>query len=449
MFNKFVTYLLAILIPISFGLLPAQAAVKAGSTCPKAGMTSTSAGKNYTCIKSGKKLVWSSRTDESNGVKMSSSPKPQPETTPTYSDAGQFAPINTCKLKSQVDSNSGESLGLPRPSIAIPTMGTHKTLVFFVDFPDVPFQPKQISEWKQNQIPTFQKYINGMSYGKLEYKVDVNESVFHITKSSLSYNLDTPHDAPRKPNADMNGLVRDSIAAADSAIDFSQYEFFNVVMPSTTNIGTEGTTGMDPNSLIDGKSFTRLTIGPIREYVDKPLEKIWFLHESGHIMGLMHAFKSGPDMPIWGAMSSGISSEPEFVAWERFILGWISDSQNPCIDASKPQKYTVQVVPLSSTTDAIKMVTIKLDDHRVLVAEYRTANPLSNISKEQAGVFVYTVDLKLPGNEGAMKGIFTGPHKNSMQLGTLVNGEQVSIDNVTVKVLGNYSDRSDLEISIK
>jgi hypothetical protein len=109
----------------------------------------------------------------------------------------------------------------------------------------------------------------------------------------------------------------------------------------------------------------------------------------------------------------------------------------------------VPVIPLSSNTDAIKMVTIKLDDHRVLVAEYRTANPLSGISKEQAGVFVYTVDLKLPGNEGAMKGIFTGPHKNSMQLGTLVNGEQVSIDNVTVKVLGNYSDRSDLEISIK
>ena len=36
----------------------AVAAVKAGATCTKAGSISTVAGKKYTCIKSGKKLVW-------------------------------------------------------------------------------------------------------------------------------------------------------------------------------------------------------------------------------------------------------------------------------------------------------------------------------------------------------------------------------------------------------
>jgi len=34
------------------------AAVKAGSACSKAGSKSVSGGKSYTCIKSGKKLVW-------------------------------------------------------------------------------------------------------------------------------------------------------------------------------------------------------------------------------------------------------------------------------------------------------------------------------------------------------------------------------------------------------
>ncbi|MEN9305653.1 MAG: hypothetical protein RLY76_921 [Actinomycetota bacterium] len=37
---------------------PAFAAVKAGASCPKAGKTSVSSGKTFTCIKSGKKLVW-------------------------------------------------------------------------------------------------------------------------------------------------------------------------------------------------------------------------------------------------------------------------------------------------------------------------------------------------------------------------------------------------------
>jgi hypothetical protein len=37
---------------------PVSAAMKAGSSCAKAGIKSVSAGKTYTCMKSGKKLVW-------------------------------------------------------------------------------------------------------------------------------------------------------------------------------------------------------------------------------------------------------------------------------------------------------------------------------------------------------------------------------------------------------
>ena len=38
--------------------LPATAAVKAGAVCAKVGSTSTVAGKKFTCVKSGKKLIW-------------------------------------------------------------------------------------------------------------------------------------------------------------------------------------------------------------------------------------------------------------------------------------------------------------------------------------------------------------------------------------------------------
>ena len=61
------------------------AAVKAGGSCPKAGATSTNLGKKFTCIKSGKKLVWNS------GVKIPAVPKPKviptPSSTPTESPA--------------------------------------------------------------------------------------------------------------------------------------------------------------------------------------------------------------------------------------------------------------------------------------------------------------------------------------------------------------------------
>jgi len=61
---------LAIITPL------ANAAVKPGTKCTKLGQTSTSTGIKYTCIKSGKKLVWN------KGVAVK---KPAPTPTPTPS----------------------------------------------------------------------------------------------------------------------------------------------------------------------------------------------------------------------------------------------------------------------------------------------------------------------------------------------------------------------------
>ena len=55
-------------------LSPASSAVKPGDACKKSGLTSTSNGFKYTCVKSGKKLVWS------KGVKL---PAPKPIVSPS------------------------------------------------------------------------------------------------------------------------------------------------------------------------------------------------------------------------------------------------------------------------------------------------------------------------------------------------------------------------------
>ena len=66
-----------LLLPINLNF--ANAAVKAGDTCPKLKTTSTVKGLKYTCIKSGNKLVWS------KGVKVAAKPTatPTPSETPT------------------------------------------------------------------------------------------------------------------------------------------------------------------------------------------------------------------------------------------------------------------------------------------------------------------------------------------------------------------------------
>ena len=56
--KKSFALVLSILLLIALPISSSSAAIKAGSKCAKAGATSISAGKKYTCIKSGKKLIW-------------------------------------------------------------------------------------------------------------------------------------------------------------------------------------------------------------------------------------------------------------------------------------------------------------------------------------------------------------------------------------------------------
>ena len=73
---------LAVLVAIAIFSVPinALAVVKAGATCTKLGATSSYAGKKYTCIKSGKKLVWNKGITVAKPTPV---PTPSPSATPT------------------------------------------------------------------------------------------------------------------------------------------------------------------------------------------------------------------------------------------------------------------------------------------------------------------------------------------------------------------------------
>ena len=60
--RKTIAFLSVLSISLSLPLTPASSAVKAGAACKKAGVTSISSNKIFTCTKSGKKLVWNKGT---------------------------------------------------------------------------------------------------------------------------------------------------------------------------------------------------------------------------------------------------------------------------------------------------------------------------------------------------------------------------------------------------
>ena len=72
--KKALTHAVAIALLGSVSIIPASAAVKAGALCSKLGSVNTSGGKKFTCVKSGKKLVWYSGPDESKSAATPKSP---------------------------------------------------------------------------------------------------------------------------------------------------------------------------------------------------------------------------------------------------------------------------------------------------------------------------------------------------------------------------------------
>ena len=76
-----------VLVTTTLAVAPSSAAIKAGAKCSKAGATSVSAEKRFTCVKSGKRLVWS------KGVNVKSPTKPvQPAAAPA--PVASAAPVN-------------------------------------------------------------------------------------------------------------------------------------------------------------------------------------------------------------------------------------------------------------------------------------------------------------------------------------------------------------------
>ncbi|CAN2207098.1 M6dom_TIGR03296, M6 family metalloprotease domain [Candidatus Nanopelagicaceae bacterium] len=443
LFTIFLTILTLITPSASF------AAPKAGASCPKAGKSENLGNKRFTCIKSGKKLIWNKGVSVAKPLVAPSTPSPTPtpespkETVAVYpvTSRDSYSKLETCKIKTTLTGSEG--VGFPRSSTAIPSLGTVKGVTLFVEFPDLKDDGNPLRVWRTQQVPTAEKYYKTASYGKLDFKVDLVEKVYFINKSVLTYNLDTHHDAPAKPNAKPWELVLDAMTAADSDVDFSKYDYVNVVTPATTMIGFEGAIGLQHT--YDGKLMQRATFGPIREYVDSPPKYNWLIHESGHLFGLMHPYNTsgnfypGYSMPIWDIMGHSLTETPEFLAWHKFLLGWLDVEQVNCIDSNNKSDTTHLISPLTEDKPGVKTTIVKLSETQALVVENRRKSPLNDISETQGGILTYIVDGTIKDGQGSVTFIFSKltTTRDSKLIGTLKPGESIKHKNVTVKVLSS------------
>jgi M6 family metalloprotease-like protein len=366
---------------------------------------------------------------------------------PSHSNAAtQAKTIDPCKLAKVVQEPL--SAGFPREASLMPSTGKVRNLFLFVDFPDNPSKASS-KKFADNYFATAKKFLEDVSYGKITPELTASSKVFRINKNSASYKMltDGQGDAP--------GLVQDALDAADSEIDFKNFDLVTILPPENTkNINTSGAlTGGAESFKTKEKNFSSaIFIGKnkLSNFNQPGFGWSFYAHEFGHVLGITHPFKfiEGKPGPIWDLMGNGGTSVPEFIGWHRFILNWLSEKEIVCL--SKDSKGTVEqtLKPLNSKEAGKKLLITPLSATQALVVEVRRQSTFDKLTPNETGVLVYLVDV----TKGDDQGIITivsnkKTTKDSQILGSLKPGEKVSYKGVTIQVLSSNKSGDTIKVS--
>jgi M6 family metalloprotease-like protein len=394
----------------------ATAAVKPGTKCSKQGQTITYAAIKYTCVKSGKNLVWSKGVAVKKSVPV---PTPTPETKveekkllasdSRITPISQLTALDTCKTEDKTPDSMQNSIlnhknGFPRPSQAITGKKQAKILVIPMSFKDLPFYTEKVQRGRLNSsdieiltevIPLVENSFKKLSLGRFEVKIDVlPQSEWWIFRDN----------APFKEEWGFNNWpeVFTLIDRDKSNFKFDGYD-------SYVFIAGHGPRGLEGNGAAQGgfgsevKNSKSGFINAVLMVGRFSQPGIW-VHELGHsLFGFEDLYLfSDPgnqrskeiDVPLnWDLMAN--ATRMELLQWNRLLMGWLDDTEVRCLS---DQQSTVHYISDFTTNSDPKLLTINIAPGVTLAAETRSNKYLAG--SLQPGLLLYTINTYINHGEG-------------------------------------------------
>ena len=293
----------------------------------------------------------------------------------------------------------------PRP------VGTLKAIMLFVDFPNA--QASNVTQTSPRDYRTPQPYYDDFkafvpwfdmaSYGRLHIDLDPVFKWYRMPKASNLWRMDYRSTDPlRRLSHDGQGeYVAAAVAAADADIDFSGYDLIYVIPArNQTSIASSPELNnyshhivVDGNDLGNGDTMGSDMFG----YGYKLLN-----HETGHAFSLVEGYNagSGPSyMGQWDLMGAINGSAPDFIAWNKWKLGWLNDDEVDCVASDGVTEHTLTANAAAPDGTGKKLVAIRTGQNTTLVAELRAPVGVDSLAGgntarycESGGVLLYTVD---------------------------------------------------------
>ena len=372
---------------------------KSGTACVKAGLVQSYGGKKYTCIRSGKKLVW----DKGFVIKVAAptpttSPKTipiTPEATAAPSASPTSKPISSLALDSRItpvnqlssidicqttdktpDYVSGAKpmlkQGFPRPEGALYGKTSARVLMIPLSFKDRPFTTAKpstplglMSDFDLLKV-LVKNGIDGysrISGNRFALNVD-------ILPADKWWNMDYPITIQGGWGLDNGQEITKIISENSPEIFAGNYDTYYFVTSQSAAFSTSAQAWFHQPVKNSPSGYANLALlsGSLSDNTN-------FMHELGHsLFGFEDLYAFGtPGWEIPGATFPGTwdlmaGNSTSFLNWDRFLIGWLKPSEVLCV---ANQLSTTHYLSTYDSSDNPKLLLINLTPGVTIAAEIR------------------------------------------------------------------------------
>ena len=398
-------------------------AVKAGSSCSKAGIKSVSAGKTYTCVKSGKKLVWDKGIAITKPSPAGSASKPiatnaaegdscekmglQGKDSKGILECRKFAgnvlkfirisndfspvsnlkspdPLSLCQLPDMRTETlpSLRQLSIAYPAKPIPNFpastGTFKVVVVGIDFSDARGKGSPSEIWKDDLVKASQ-WLKWFTNDKVKLDFVTYPQWLRAPKESGNYEIEDL--SGRAPGEVQSGgmttqqMSEDYIRAIENTADLKDAISIWVYFPLDIKKPMGAFNPQSANVQTKKFGLVKSQIVAISgdAYMAQRPRFSYFLHEIIHSFGLQgHSPKfipTGGYLNKNGMMSNNDGWTQVLLPWDSLVWDVAKESDVYCVDKPKLTSIDLKLVPLEREQQGLRSAIIKLNDHQALVVE--------------------------------------------------------------------------------
>lgn len=343
--------------------------------------------------------------------------------TPFESGASAASPSD-CKLSDPGNVNLSEGFGGSGPFL--PSTGTVNAKMIFVDFPDKP-ATETITQARDRFLPSAPNWYWSSSYGNMTLSVtaETNAGWIRMPQNSTYYGITRGLSA-----ATHQAYIQAAVTAAESKyLNWSGTQILYVVPTmaataielSPTYMQSISAWSWEQGWVWNGQqwvwqyTWVSRTVGKTvtfgRDVVDawgsagtKVLN-----HETGHAMGLpdLYSFtvNTHPHAGGWDLMGKISGHSPDLLAWHKWKLGWLADSQVTCVTGTEYAQVTLTPI---ETSGGMKAIVVKTGADTAIVVEVRSTNG-NNSGACDTGVLMYHVDRRVASGSGPINVIDADP----------------------------------------